>query len=178
MVAFITQPAVVGIMTFIGATAVTSIVRWFFARGDRTQSALAALYGNEAVRALMHPDVPFDHEWDDDAWKKHDYGVLQPALDVIENFASLANKRRWWHVPFYSPRLIKRMASQRLVSLWELPDVRHVVAIGREAAGAKSDTVYLEFEFLVVTLKAASAKGIEKAELKRRKRALRQLLPA
>ena len=176
--AFISLPAIIGIATFIGATTVTSIVRWFFTRGDRTQSALAALYGNKAVKAIMHPKVPFDHQWDDDAWKERDCEVMQPALDVIECFASLANKRRWWHVPFYSPRLIERMASQRIVTLWEIPDVRHVVEAGREAAGAKSDTVYLEFELLVVTLKEASAKGAEKAEFKRRKKTLRRLLPA
>ena len=38
--------------------------------------------------------------------------------------------------------------------------------------------MYLELEFLVVTLKEASAKGTEKAEFKRRKKALRRLLPA
>ena len=144
-------PVVLSLLTVASAATMASVVRWVFARCGVTEAAVRALYDNDALKKLMYPRKPLDAEWDQEQWGVHEREVLLPAIDAIECFAALTNARRWpW--PWHSFRVVKRMASQRLISLWELRDVQHVVRIGREASPDPA-TTYLEFELLVVSLK-------------------------
>ena len=129
-------------------------MRWVFARCGVTEAAVRALYDNDALKNLMYPRKRLDAEWDQEQWLVHEREVLLPAIDAVECFAALTNARRWRPWAWHSFRVVKRMASQRLISLWELRDVQHVVEIGRKASPDPT-TTYLEFELLVVSLKVS-----------------------
>ena len=132
---------------------------WLFSRTHRTAVALEVLFSLDSVKAVMF-DEP-DHSakmQDDDNWAKYEREVLFPAVNAIERFATLVN-RRWWRIgpTFYSRSLVKRTASQLLVSLWDDHYLQYFVNSRRDTSSSPS-TTYQEFELLVEQLRARPLK--------------------
>lgn len=170
-------PVLLSLLTFASAATTAGVVRWVFARCGVTEAAVRALYDNDALKKLMYPRKRLDAEWDQEEWLVHEREVLLPAIDAVECFAALTNARRW-RLAWHSFRVVKRMASQRLISLWELRDVQHVVKVGREAS-SDAATTYLEFELLVVSLKVSVCRDRrQRTALKKERKLLRgRLMP-
>ena len=172
----VAAPILLSLVTCASAAVAAGLVRWLFARYGITEAAVRALYDNQALQKLMYPQRPLDAEWDSKQWVIRESKVLLPAIDAIECFAASTNPRRRLAWPWHSFRVVKRMASQRLISLWELRDVQHVIESSRRASDDPS-TTYLEFELLVTRLKAATCSNWRrKKALKREARRLRRLL--
>ena len=137
----------VSALVAVGVCVFNVAVAWWLDRIKRTVAAVDALMSLDSVKDLLFEEE--DHSEireSKQCWIEYQRNVLRPALDAIERLAVTGRPC------IYSRRIVRKLACQALVSIWDDEDVKHFVHEKRKQASSPS-TTYGDFERLVKWLR-------------------------
>lgn len=135
----------------VGVCLLNVIVVWWLDRIRRTIAEVNALMSLDSVKGLLFEEEGHADKMRENRrrWIEYQREVLRPGLDAIERFATptVTSLPR-----IYSRRIVRKLACQTLVSIWDDEQVQHFVREMRKQASSPG-TTYKDFELLVKWLR-------------------------
>ena len=127
------------------------VVAWWLDRIRRTVAEVNALMSLDSVKDLLFEEEGHADKMSESKrrWIEYQRQVLRPGLDAIERFATptVTGLPR-----IYSRRIVRKLACQTLISIWDDEHVQYFVHEMRKQA-LSPDTTYVDFERLAKWLR-------------------------